>query len=728
MDRRTFFKAAGAGMVVLASPKLPQVFAGEDEVIADFTKDTWPEGWTVEGTAFGSPLPTETSRKRTKPTDNHRQFWDGSMISPEFTIERDYINVKVCGVHNPGKCYISVFVEDKEVRRLTNFDMNFKFWRTIDVKALKGKQARLEVHDKYYNGWVDIDLIVQSDSAKHDQINTNVPVWRKAVFEAKIGEKKYLLLPIAGNAPAQNVTIEIDGKKILTFPFLLAQQETKDFLPIYYVAGHKGKTLRVHYFESENSQAKQQIKLSNQMPEMPEDRPAFHITNTYGGLNDPNGLVYYDGEYHLFHQYRFGGLRSVFWYHFVSTDLVNWKQLPIALFPDKTGAMFSGSGVVDWFNTAGFQTGKEKAIAVFATGSKGWGHEAPYDKIQTQNLAFSNDRGRTFTKYQGNPVIGAERTKKLNKYGNSRDPKVIWYSPTKGMDYKARDGHWVMLLAEDGRTTFFASKNLKDWQQASVFKGGGECPEFFEIAVDNNPNDTRWVAMFAGTGYHIGEFDGKTFIPKESKLLNYGKGFYYAEQTFNNTEGNPTRRIQMAWQGPQLSFPVELTLRTADEGLHMFALPVEEIKNLYVATEKFDGIELSEKSDNPLKNFDKGLYDIEMEIELGTAKSIEFNIRGKTYVYDVAEMTLTTPLPENAKELPVLKVPHKDNKLTLRFLTDHWSIELFAQDGRYFIPMGFRKGPKDVEISSTNLGVNVKGGSVTMKRFRVHELRSIWRG
>nr|MBC8472817.1 glycoside hydrolase family 32 protein [Planctomycetota bacterium] len=723
MKRRSFLRQTGMIVAAVTMPTIRSFGAtglpAEDIIIADFTGDTWPEGWIVEGTAFGSPLPTKTSRKRIKPTENHRQCWDGAMSSPEFGIERDYINIKVCGVLNPGQCYISVFVKDKEVRRLINFDMNFKLWRTIDVKGLKGKQARLEVHDKYFNGWVDIDMIVQSDTAKHDQPNTDVPVWRETVFEANIGEKKYLLLPIAGNAPTQDLTIEIDGKKILTFPFTLAQQETKDFLPVYYVGGHKGKTLRVHYFETENSMAKQQIKLSNQMPQMPERRPAFHITNPYGGLNDPNGLVYYDGEYHLFHQYRFGGLRSVFWYHFVSTDLVNWKQLPIALFPDKTGAMFSGSGVVDWFNTGWFQTGKEKAVVVFATGSKGWGHEAPYDKIQTQNLAFSNDRGRTFTKYEGNPVLGEERTKRVNARGNSRDPKVIWYSPTRGMDYKAKDGHWVMLLAEEKGGTFFVSKDLKEWEQTQVANFGGECPEFFEIAVDGNPNDTRWVAMFAGTRYHIGTFDGRVFTAEESKELNAGKGFYYAEQTFNNTEGVPPRRIQMAWQGPQLSFPVELNLRTTDDGLHMYALPVEEIKNLYVKTDKLDGITITENSVNPLKDFDKGLYDIEMEIDLGTAKVVEFNIRGKEYVYDVSTSMLTTPLPENAKELPVLKVPHKDNKLTLRFLTDHWSIELFAQDGRYFIPMGFRKGPNDVEISSTDIGVNVKGGSIVMKRCRI---------
>lgn len=178
--------------------------------------------------------------------------------------------------------------------------------------------------------------------------------------------------------------------------------------------------------------------------------------------------------------------------------------------------------------------------------------------------------------------------------------------------------------------------------------------------------------------------------------------------------------------GSQLSFPVELTLRTLAEGLHMFAMPVKEIKNLYVDTENLDGIELTEKSENPLKDFNKGMYDIEMEIELGTARVVEFVMRGKKYVYDVEAMTLVTPMSENVKELPVLKIPHKDGKLNMRFLTDNWSIELFAQDGQYIVPMAFRPGPKDIEITSTEHAVNVKGGSAKIKRFRVHELKSIW--
>ena len=246
-------------------------------------------------------------------------------------------------------------------------------------------------------------------------------------------------------------------------------------------------------------------------------------------MNDPNGLVYYQGEYHLFYQYHPGS--SVFglmhWGHAVSRDLVNWQHLPIALYPDDVGAIFSGSAVIDWNDTAGF--GKEAMVAVFT-----------HDKAgrQMQSLAYSTDRGQTWTKYGANPVIEPPKNIK-----NFRDPKVFWYDEGGGA------GHWVMAVAAGDIILFYTSPDLKNWTPSGGFglgfgstAGVWETPDLFKLPVDGGP-ESRWVltvglgggAPAGGTGvqYFIGDFDGKTFTsenPKSTVLwADYGADFYAAQ-------------------------------------------------------------------------------------------------------------------------------------------------------------------------------------------------------
>ena len=166
------------------------LFAADDLPVADFTAEVWPAGWTVDGLCFGSPLPTANSRLRTPPYEATMQWQMGEMRSPEFKIVREYINIEVSGVKCPGKCYISLIVDGKEVRRITEMDMNAKKWRTMDVKELKGKMARIEVQDKYNEGWVDIDFVLQSDVPKFHPVVTVVHVWVEEVFESIIADKK----------------------------------------------------------------------------------------------------------------------------------------------------------------------------------------------------------------------------------------------------------------------------------------------------------------------------------------------------------------------------------------------------------------------------------------------------------------------------------------------------------------------------------------------------------
>ncbi|MFI8347734.1 GH32 C-terminal domain-containing protein [Streptomyces sp. NPDC085596] len=242
-------------------------------------------------------------------------------------------------------------------------------------------------------------------------------------------------------------------------------------------------------------------------------RPQFHFTPEKNWMNDPNGLVYYQGEYHLFYQYNPNGNSwgDMSWGHAVSTDLVHWKQLPLALSHDDKEMVFSGSAVIDRNNTSGFGTpDNPPMVAVYTSAFR-------YGGKQAQSLAYSTDRGRTWTKYQGNPVLDIGSTE-------FRDPKVQWYAPTKS---------WLMTVAlpTERKVRFYTSKNLKDWKQLSEFGPAGatggvwECPDLFPLAVDGNPRKVKWVLVTnvnpgavaggSGTQYFTGDFDGTAFTPDD---------------------------------------------------------------------------------------------------------------------------------------------------------------------------------------------------------------------
>lgn len=315
-------------------------------------------------------------------------------------------------------------------------------------------------------------------------------------------------------------------------------------------------------------------------------RPRFHFTPPSNWMNDPNGLVYFDGEYHLFYQYHpestvWGPMH---WGHAVSRDLVNWQHLPTALYPDEHGMIFSGSAVVDWNNTAGF--GKKALIAIFT-------YNINYK--ETQNLAYSTDKGRTWTKYAGNPVVPAPEP-----LSDCRDPKVFWHAD-----------HWVMALAAKDTILFFNSYDLKHWEMTGSFGGGygstagvWETPDLFQLPVDNG-SETRWVltvgvgnghiAGGSGTQYFIGNFDGRTFTsenPKDTILwADYGAD-YYAPQSWSDEPNG--RRLMLGWMSNwqyanliptaswrgMFSLIRELALIRTENDIRLIHKPIPEMQNL----------------------------------------------------------------------------------------------------------------------------------------------------
>lgn len=344
---------------------------------------------------------------------------------------------------------------------------------------------------------------------------------------------KYLLLPIQEEKDEAQVLLDTGSKDDTWMDVRLAQNGSDYYVPF---ALGKGKTATVKILGlKKDALALNLLKLSDTFDTTNTDyyRPSYHFTPLYGWMNDPNGMVYKDGEYHLYFQYNPYGSKwgNMHWGHAVSKDLVHWEHLDPAIARDPVGHIFSGSSVVDKKNTAGF--GKNAIIAIYTNNSS-----VNHDEVQC--IAYSNDNGRTFTKYEGNPVLTP-----FDGLKDFRDPKVFWYEKGKC---------WYMIVSADKETRFYKSKNLKKWTYVSAFgKGLGqqpcqyECPDFFQLPVNGDKKKMKWVmtmninpgCWFGGsaTEYFVGDFDGKKFTcpdANEVKWLDWGKD-HYATVTFSNT-------------------------------------------------------------------------------------------------------------------------------------------------------------------------------------------------
>ncbi|WNJ18437.1 glycoside hydrolase family 32 protein [Pontibacter sp. G13] len=324
-------------------------------------------------------------------------------------------------------------------------------------------------------------------------------------------------------------------------------------------------------------------------------RPQFHFTPDSMWMNDPNGMVYFEEEYHLFYQFYpdsnvWGPMH---WGHAVSPDMVHWKHLPIALYPDSLGYIFSGSAVIDWQNTSGFGAGSvPPMVAIFS-------HHDP-DKeaagdidYQTQSIAYSLDRGRNWTKYAENPVVANPGKKDF------RDPKVIWHEPTQ---------QWVMVLAVHDRVHLYVSPNLKDWEFASEWGVEGderkwECPDLFPMVADDGTE--HWVLIVSmqlqapnggtGTAYWVGEFDGVKFSadPAAHQWIDVGTD-NYALVTWSDIPEEDGRTLALGWMSnwqyakivpttrwrSAMTLPRELKLKSYGDTYRVCSMPVEEVKSL----------------------------------------------------------------------------------------------------------------------------------------------------
>ena len=482
-------------------------------------------------------------------------------------------------------------------------------------------------------------------------------------------------------------------------------------------------------------------------------RPQLHFSPPANWMNDPNGMVYANGEFHLFYQYYPNDTvwGPMHWGHAVSRDLIHWENLPVALAPDKLGYIFSGSAVYDKENSSGFGTKNNPPLVAMFTYHNPEGEKAGRKDFQYQGIAYSLDNGRTWIKYDKNPVI--PNTENLKDF---RDTKVFWHAETK---------QWKVVFAVGDHVRFYSSANLKNWELESDFgkndgshAGVWECPDLFPLKINGK---TKWILLVSinpggvnggsATQYFVGDFDGQTFkndnSPETILWLDYGRD-NYAGVTWSNAPAN--RRIFLGWMSnwdyaqkvptekwrSAMTLPRELGLRQTDSGIRLIQNPVKETERL--RGEQFLGVKnhVVEK-ELSVGEGKSGLVEMELEIDLSKTTAKDFgvelsNAKGETYKigYDAAARKFysdRTKAGNNNFSDVFAKQPHyaarlsRNNYLKLHLIFDAASVEMFADDGEIALT--------DIFFPSedfTKFKVSSRRGTTAFSKATAWNLKSTW--
>lgn len=568
------------------------------------------------------------------------------------------------------------------------------------------------------------------------------------------GDSRYLLLPVQESTDDARINVLVDGNVAETIYVRLAKSKT-DYTVPFDLTPYKGHDVMLDVVipqsrgsvrEAKDDACWRGIVLADTFDTANREkyRPAFHHTPRYGWMNDPNGMFYKDGRWHLYYQYNPYGSKwqNMTWGHSVSDDLVNWEHLPEAIRPNGLGSVFSGSCAVDHDNTAGF--GSDAVIALYTSAGTS----------QMQSLASSTDDGLTFNIYPSNPVLTLE--------SEARDPKVFWNDSTK---------EWNMILAHalDHEMLIFTSPDMKSWTlQSSFGKGLGaqggvwECPDLFELPVAGT-DEKKWVLLcninpdgpFGGSGtqYFVGDFDGKTFKADtdaagnvSTKWLDYGKD-HYATVTWSDAPDG--RRVALGWMSnwqyaadvPTMQFrsantlPREMGLFRAPDGeVYASSAPSPELEALRgKLAAKVKKTTVGRKARSfALPSENGGICEILMDIEASKAKTVNIvfsNSQGEKVVmqYDPAAATLSfdrtqsgiTDFSEGFPAVTVTPTHEASGRIALRIFVDRSSMEVFGNDGEFVMTnLVFPRTPY------TALSVSAEGGNAKIENLRIYSLKS----
>lgn len=568
------------------------------------------------------------------------------------------------------------------------------------------------------------------------------------------GSGRYILLPVQETNDDASVSILVDGKPDRTINVRLAKTKV-DYTVPFDLSPYKGQNVVLNITTSQNRATVREAKedacwnnmsVTDSFPAANREkfRPAFHHTPVYGWMNDPNGMFYKDGVWHLYYQWNPYGSKwqNMTWGHSSSTDLINWQHHPAAIEPDGLGTVFSGSCAIDKDDTAGF--GSDAVIALYTSAAAS----------QVQSLAHSNDNGNTFEIYPGNPVITLE--------SEARDPNMFWNEAT---------GEWNLVLAHalEHEMLVFTSPDMKQWTLQSAFgKGLGaqggvwECPDLFELAVDGS-DQKKWVLIcninpggpFGGsaTQYFIGEFDGKTFTPDRdadgnvpTKWMDYGKD-HYATVSWSNAPDN--RRTVIGWMSnwqyaaevPTMQYrsantlPREIGLFRASDGeIYTSCTPSPEIGalrgNASVKKRSFTAGKKSRTFALPEAN--GGICEITLEITPKKGVPVNLTLANEAgnkveMVYNPAESTFSfdryqsgqTDFSQDFPAITTAPAFTNGGNLRLRIFIDRSSIEVFEQNGRFAMTnLVFPESPY------TTLSVNAPAGNARIENLAIYPLRT----
>ena len=575
---------------------------------------------------------------------------------------------------------------------------------------------------------------------------------------------KYLILPIQESCNEGKVKLDTGSPADMAMDVRLAVDSVEYYVPFALPQGVKEAVVTIGRVAA-NAVCWDNISLADTFDTSNTDyyRPEYHHTPLYGWMNDANGLVYKDGEYHLYFQYNPYGSKwgNMHWGHSVSKDLVHWQHLDPAIARDTLGHIFSGSTVIDKNNSAGY--GKDAMIAFYTSASDEHG--------QIQCMAYSNDNGRTYTKYEKNPILTP-----FDGLKDFRDPKVFWYEPAQ---------KWYMIVSADKNMRFYSSTDLKQWEYLSQFgEGYGvqpnqfECPDFIQLPVDGNKDNMKWVMIvninpgcpFGGsaTEYFIGDFDGKEFKcdtdKSVTKWLDFGKD-HYATVCFSNTGDRIIAVPWMSnWQYANVTpirqyrganaLPRELSLYTKNGEIYMAANVVKETEALRKSTRNIESISVEGETviDSITDGQNSGV-ELEMDIVPGKAQTVGFDIMNakgeKTKIYldlksgrAVMDRTESGLIAFGEKAEPHFKENHDRRKTEsinyindfalgtwaplslcegksyhLNVFVDKCSVELFVDGGR--IAMTNLVFPTEVYNS---LRFYTEGGKAEVKNLSIHKL------
>ena len=575
---------------------------------------------------------------------------------------------------------------------------------------------------------------------------------------------KYLILPIQESCNEGKVKLDTGSPADMAMDVRLAVDSVEYYVPFQLPQGAKEATVTIGRVAA-NAICWDNIQLADTFDTANTDyyRPVYHHTPLYGWMNDPNGLVYKDGEYHLYFQYNPYGSRwgNMHWGHSVSKDLVHWEHLDPAIARDTLGQIFSGSVVVDANNSAGY--GKDALIAFYTSASDEHG--------QIQCMAYSTDNGRTYTKYEKNPILTP-----FDGLRDFRDPKVFWYEPAQ---------KWYMIVSADKNMRFYSSADLKQWEYLSQFgEGYGvqpnqfECPDFIQLPVDGNKDNMKWVmivninpgCLFGGsaTEYFVGTFDGKEFKcdndKSVTKWLDFGKD-HYATVCFSNTGDRVIAVPWMSnWQYANITpirqnrganaLPRELSLYSKGGEVYMAANVAKEVEALRKETRKVDNFSLKgEQTISDVVAAEECAFEVEVDVTPGKSQTVGFDLvndKGeKTKIYlDMKSGRIVMDRSESGlvafgeKSEPHFKENHDRRKTEsvnyvndfalgtwaplslcegktyhLNVFVDKCSVEIFVDGGRIAMTnLVFPTSPYNA------LRFYAEGGEATIENLNIHKL------